>query len=281
MTANTDYRDILVDILGQGIKVDGQQSAGSSGRSSFEIINGCFKTQMQYPILTIRSRKLNYRFMAAEAAWILSGSNYLDDVQWAMKRYTNYSDDGVFLRGAYGPKVVDQLPFIVYALRRDINSRQAVLSIWRERPDLASKDIPCTLSMQFIVRSGVLHTVVMMRSWDVYWGLPYDIFTFSAISAVVASLVPGVEELGSLHVNAGSFHLYEDHRSIATDLVRYPFDLIVDPTRHPPAFTLEYMRGEPNRLQQELSTVARRKALVTAPELHVTQMLSALIHHET
>jgi len=279
MTANTSYRDVLVQVLGYGIAVEHQNSAGSAGRGTHEIINGTFSCIMQQPVITIRSRALNYRFMAAEAAWILSGSNHLDDIVWAMKRYKDYSDDGVFLRGAYGPKVIDQLPYVVAALRRDIRSRQAVLSIWRERPDPTSKDIPCTLTMQFLVRGGIMHTVVNMRSWDVYWGLPYDIFTFSAISAVVASLVPEVVALGNLHVNAGSLHLYENHRKAVADLVQTTPELLIETALMPPMFDLDLMRNEPHRLMNELSNVAQRAQHVDALELTVVKLLSKLITH--
>lgn len=279
MTANTSYRDILVQVLGYGVAVEQQKSAGSAGRGTHEIVNGHFVTPMQQPVITIRSRSLNYRFMAAEAAWILSGSNHLEDIVWAMKRYKDYSDDGVFLRGAYGPKVIDQLPYIISTLRRDINSRQAVLTIWRERPDPASKDIPCTVAMQFLVRNGILHTIVTMRSWDVYWGLPYDIFTFSAIGAMVASLIPGVVALGDLHVNAGSLHLYENHRKSVADLVQQVPDVIVDTTSLPHLFDLELMRNEPHRLEQELSNVAQRAVHVDALELTVVKLISKLITH--
>lgn len=280
MNANTDYRDLLVDILGHGVRVQQQKSAGSSGRDSFEIINGSFKVPMQYPILTIKKRALNYAFMANEAAWILSGDNRLQNIQRTMRRYADYSDDGVFLRGAYGPKVVDQLPFVVHALTRDINSRQAVLSIWRERPDLVSRDIPCTLTMQFLVRDKTLHTIVMMRSWDAYWGLPYDIFSFSAISASVAALVPDVEELGTLHVTAGSLHIYENHRGAIEELVRMPPELILDPLDYAPAFNIITMRYQSELLLQQLQLVANKVKYVSDMKLEVSHLFYKLMHHE-
>lgn len=165
-------------------------------------------------------RKVNYDFMFAEAAWVSSGSNRLSDLTSTMKRYADYSDDGVTLSGAYGPKVVDQLGYVVKSIDEDVDTRQSFLNIWRERPGF-SKDIPCTTSMQFLVRDGKLNMMANMRSHDIVLGSTYDIFTFSAVANSVRLLLKhnktknnpdGIDlELGDLTVTAGSMHLYERH----------------------------------------------------------------------
>lgn len=177
-----------------------------------ERISGHYEVPMP-AYIDLTSRKVNVPFMFAEAAWIISGSNRLADIQPYMDVYKNFSDDGVFLRGAYGPKVVDQLGYVVDAIESDNDTRQAVINIWRERPG-ASKDIPCTISMQFLLREGVLNMVTTMRSQDIVLGFTYDVFTFSMVAMAVQLLLKdrGVEvELGTLFLNAGSMHIYERH----------------------------------------------------------------------
>lgn len=184
------------------------------GMSVKEVIGGKYKMPMP-AYLNLSKRKLNYAFMFAEAAWIVSGSNKLSELTTTMKSYANYSDDSVFLSGAYGPKIVDQLTYIVKTLTSDTDSRQAVLNIWRERPG-SSKDIPCTTNMQFLIRDDKLHSVVTMRSNDAVLGVSYDIFTFSMVANAVRLLLSarGVNvTLGDLRVNAGSLHIYERHFS--------------------------------------------------------------------
>lgn len=187
------------------------------GRGTQEIINGTACFDMTRPIITMVDRKLNYKFMAAEAYWILSGRNDVEFLSKHVSAMKNFSDDGVFLSGAYGPAVVDQLPYIVKTLTEDKESRQAVMTIWRPRPG-PSKDIPCTISVQFLIRSNMLFTVYNMRSSDVWLGVPYDWFSFSCLSAYVALLLrkqyPHLR-LGTLSYNAGSCHMYDD------DLVKY------------------------------------------------------------
>lgn len=163
--------------------------------------------------LDLTNRKVNMPFMLAEAAWIASGSNHLNKLTPTMKRYADYSDDGVFLRGAYGPKVVDQLGYVVDSLEKDKDSRQAVLNIWRERPG-SSKDIPCTTNMQFLIRDDKLNMVTTMRSHDIVLGFTYDVFSFSMVAKSVQLLLKerGINtELGDLTVTAGSMHIYENH----------------------------------------------------------------------
>lgn len=177
-----------------------------------EIISGHYEVPMP-AYIDLVERKVNVPFMFAEAAWIISGSNRLEDIKPYMKVYENFSDDGVFLRGAYGPKVVDQLGYVVDSIEKDNDTRQAVINIWRERPGV-SKDIPCTISMQFLLREGVLNMVTTMRSQDIVLGFTYDVFTFSMVAKAVQLLLKerGIEaELGTLFLNAGSMHIYERH----------------------------------------------------------------------
>lgn len=163
--------------------------------------------------IDLADRNVNVRFMFAEAAWIISGSNRLSDITPYIKTYANFSDDQIFLRGAYGPKVVDQFGYVVDTLEGDRDSRQAVMNIWRERPGV-SRDIPCTLSMQFLIRRNKLDCVVTMRSQDIVLGYTYDVFTFSMVANAVRLLLRerGIKvPLGYLHVTAGSLHVYETH----------------------------------------------------------------------
>lgn len=182
------------------------------GKKVKEVISGKYVVPMP-AFISLKSRKVNKGFMFAEAYWILSGSNLLSEIQPYMEIYGSFSDDQNFLRGAYGPKVVDQLGYVVDTLIEDNDSRQAIINIWRERPG-KSKDIPCTLSIQALIRNNTLNLVITMRSNDIVLGFTYDVFTFSMIGKAIQLLLRerGVKvSLGNLYVNAGSLHMYENH----------------------------------------------------------------------
>lgn len=142
----------------------------------------------------------------------------------------------------------DQLTWCVQKLREDPDSRQAVATIWTPCPG-PSKDVPCTISAQFLLRdipechcganamlgnncskcglpvgksAGLelpkhLHAIFTMRSSDAWLGLPYDVFTFSMIANCLAGELKA--KPGSLIIQLGSSHLYEQHWEKATELV--------------------------------------------------------------
>lgn len=174
------------------------------GQVTRELLGVSGRFDMSAPVLICPTRKLNYDFMCDEALWMLSGSNSVTDIPYAFLE--RFSDNGEIYSGAYGPHIVRQLPYVIRTLQNDEHSRQAVINIWQERPE-SSKDIPCTLSMQFIVRNGVLHMVVNMRSSDIFLGLPYDVFNFSMIGTYVAISLGHL--VGNLYWNAGSAHIYD------------------------------------------------------------------------
>jgi len=180
-----------------------------------EKLNDSWIIDMDDPIITLLERKLSYSFMFGEAAWMLEGKNDVESVSKYVDGVKRFSDDGETFYGAYGPKILTQWSYIIKTLSTDQDSRQAVLNIWRENPR-SSKDIPCTLSLQFILREASdelwLHTIATMRSNDAWLGTPYDTFNFSAISFYIACHLNRVGikcKLGSLNIQAGSRHIYE------------------------------------------------------------------------
>jgi len=179
---------------------------------------------MNYPVLTVPERKLNYRFAAAEAEWILRGSNRVEDLIPYNGRMRDFSDDGETLYGAYGPRYTSQLHYVVGKLRSDPNTRQATMTTWIGNP-MKTKDVPCTVALDFKIREGRLHTHVFMRSSDIWLGLPYDAFAFSMMSMRVLenlNTVPAAETVlpGTLYITAASSHLYDKHLDAAMEIVK-------------------------------------------------------------
>jgi len=186
VTTTLIWKKALLDLMHSGVRVS-PMSAGAAwrGRENRELIGYQTVIPMEHPVVISPARKLGYKFMCAEAAWILSGDNRVATIAPYAKAIKELSDDGRRYFGAYGPKFVDQLSFVVDTLIKDPASRQAVVNIWREQPR-PSKDTPCTLSWQFLIRGGKLHCVATMRSSDIWTGWVYDVFNFSMAAAVVA-----------------------------------------------------------------------------------------------
>jgi thymidylate synthase len=73
-------------------------------------------------------------------------------------------------------------------LKRNPKSRKALCNINQPKhKDPKSRDFPCTIAVQFLVRGGRLCCEVFSRSEDVVMGLPYDIGFFSFMSELVCA----------------------------------------------------------------------------------------------
>jgi thymidylate synthase len=204
-TATEAWTMLLAGVIHNG------QKSSPRGLPIREITGSQVHVDMRYPIVLNAARKLSYKFMAAEAWWIISGKNDVASISKYCKNIANFSDNGHDFFGAYGPKIGSQIGEATRRLLVDPDTRQAVCNIWRENPP-ETKDVPCTLSVQWLVRDGKLHCIDTMRSNDVWLGFPYDVFNFTMLSWSVLQLLRQhgrKVELGTLTLNAGSHHVYE------------------------------------------------------------------------
>lgn len=158
--------------------------------------------------LDLPGRNLRHFIGAAEAVQLV-GQFSSPELMGRVYAFGRFLDNGVF-HGAYGVRVHGRVGEIVDLLRRDPESRQAVLTIFDSARDLGRerRDIPCTIAIQFLVRGGRLNMRVAMRSNDLWLGFPYDVVQFAAIQGAIAAAL-GIP-MGTYTHSVGSFHLYED-----------------------------------------------------------------------
>jgi thymidylate synthase len=151
-----------------------------------------------------------------EFLWYMASSNSLEFIQHYLKRYDEFSDDGLTVHGAYGPRLfnmkgIDQVSYIIDKLRHNGASRKAVIQLFdatdvNADPSKEYKDVPCTCTLQFVARRGKLHMIANMRSNDAYLGLSHDIFSFTMLQELIARSLE--IELGDYQHLVGSLHLY-------------------------------------------------------------------------
>jgi len=98
-------------------------------------------------------------------------------------------------------------------LRADPFTRQAVIQVWDRQKDSQHrvpmpKDIPCTLSITFGTEGKRLLTMsVVMRSNDVWLGLPFDVFQFRQLQRTVANCLGW--DIGQYCHHDVSMHAYD------------------------------------------------------------------------
>jgi thymidylate synthase len=166
-----------------------------------------------------------------ELLWYLSGSNDVSFIEWYVAAYADDAEPDGTLRGAYGPRIFStveksQFQVVVDLLTAKPTSRRAVIQVF-SKDDLLGKykEIPCTTTIQFLIRNNRLECIATMRSNDAFKGLPHDLFCFTMIQELMAREI-GVE-VGSYRHYAGSFHIYEDQVNSSIEYLNEGFQSII------------------------------------------------------
>lgn len=173
-----------------------------------------------------------------ELLWYLTKATELEYIDWFNPgKYNKESEDNKTVRSGYGDRLfkwhgINQVQNVIDLLKDRQSSRQAVIQII-DAEDIASKAkaVPCTNTLQFLVRDDRLHLVVSMRSNDAYLGFPHDVFAFTMLQELIARTLN--VELGTYIHTVGSFHLYDDHVDGAKDYLREGFQNIIPMTPMP------------------------------------------------
>lgn len=208
------WTDTLCAIQGEGSAVV------SRNGGSYEMIGFSEKLpNVNKNFLFNSFRKLDPHYACAELLWYLMMTDDTSFLQLFAPGYKRFTEDGVHAFGAYGHRWMrnsttqtGQLIDVIETLKIHPETRQAIMTMWHGT-DLISakllnrKDLPCTLTHQFLLRKGYLHLITTMRSNDAWLGLPYDVFCNTQLLKIVADYVGAVP--GSYTHQAGSMHLYD------------------------------------------------------------------------
>jgi thymidylate synthase len=148
-----------------------------------------------------------------ELVWYLAGSGDAEHIEFYVRKYRDEAEPDGTVHAAYGTRLFadsGRLATAIATLRSKRDSRQAVVPLL-DADDLLRRSghVPCTSTLQFFLRDGLLDLVVSMRSNDAYLGLPHDVFAFTMLQEIVARSVDA--ELGTYVHMAGSLHLYDEH----------------------------------------------------------------------
>lgn len=153
-----------------------------------------------------------------ELLWYLAGSKDADFITYYTPAYKDDAVDGK-VYGGYGPRllrrrvsdgsVTNQIENVFRVLSLKRGSRRAVIQLFdaEDIVDPSRKEVPCTCTLQFLIRGDRLNLISSLRSNDAYLGLPHDVFAFTMIQEIMARRL-GVE-VGTYKQMVGSLHLYD------------------------------------------------------------------------
>ena len=196
------------------------RSQDSRGGPTREILHAAFSIEnpRQRWVMS-RTPPINVAFALAEIVWIVKGRRDLKFLEFWNRNLGHYVGKGPELHGSYGHRLrghtgTDQLKRAYDSLRHEPNTRQVVLQIWDSAIDLpaadgspADQDIPCNVASLLKVRDGKLEWTQIIRSNDVFLGVPYNFVQFTILQEIVAGWL-GIE-CGSYNQISDSLHVYE------------------------------------------------------------------------
>lgn len=212
-------------------------------------------------------RDANPFFHMMEALWILAGRDDVKTMAFYNSNIGNYSDDGHTFHGAYGHRLrvntIDQLLSVIWRLREDPNTRQAMMGIWQPRDLLyEGRDTPCNTTVMFHKRGEELSMTVTNRSNDVIWGAyGANAVQFSFLLQFVAACV-GLR-VGKYYQVSNNYHVYTEQESAAlTHRLMDPHGWLEQPVKTPYDLPFEDpIRAWPFRLVSPEEAIAPNEFL--------------------
>lgn len=213
------YADMIHEILldgvmketrnGNTISVFGRSLVVDNVASAFPIIQG---------------RKMYPQGVLGELAAMLRGPKCLADFEkWGCKYWAKWAKPDGSINIDYGNvwhnfNGVNQIDILKANLAMDPNNRRMIISGWK--PDgMDQLDLPCChYSYQFYVANNTISMVWTQRSVDMMIGLPSDII-FAAAWLIAIAYEFGME-VGTIKLDFGDCHIYEEHIENAKNYVR-------------------------------------------------------------
>lgn len=219
MSFSNTFKQVIKHIKEQG---DESQPRDLKVR---EVLLADFNIDPAKPIANFKNRPFNWKYLAGELAWYLHRDrdiDYINNFSSFWKGITNPESNQI--NSNYGSLVIndEQISWVVESLKRDINSRQAIMFF--NRPDFqfeGNKDFVCTMYANFFVRDNALMMKVQMRSNDIFYGLTFDAPFFSflhqSVWYILKETYPDLN-IGYYFHYADNLHYYERHFEMA-DLI--------------------------------------------------------------
>ena len=197
------YDKLLLSLLEEGKKVSPR------GMLTKELMQETFCIEdPNSSLIYIPGRNFSIAHAIHESFLIFCDNNRVNVAGYFNKNIAQFSDDGNTLYGSYGHRIAKKMQGVLDKLKEDHDTRQALLTIHRVEDSIVkTKDPPCTITLQFTIRDEKLNMHVYMRSNDIVWGTPYDVFMFTTIQKVFANTL-GIP-IGKYYHTATSLHMYE------------------------------------------------------------------------
>lgn len=169
-----------------------------------------------------------------ESMWMFAGKRDVDPILPFNERFSEYAESDGTVWGAYGYRWrqffdFDQIKEVVRLLKKDHDTRRAVVSMWDPKADSGAlvQDVPCNTHIYFNVRGEELTMTVCCRSNDMIRGAyGADAVHMSMLHELVASAVD--LQMGDYTQFSNDFHIYENMPRFQEIFHKTPLDVKKD-----------------------------------------------------
>ena len=227
LTINCDSLNEGYQYLINALQVAGKQSLGRQQGAIHELLDvELVLSDPRKSVLSLPIRNMSRRYAAGELLCYIRGTNKKEDFEFYSKSWGKLANPDGTINSAYGYRMFHpvfdgntetRFHYALTQLLENSDTKNAII-ILRDDSDLHpahQKDRCCTLCLCFNIREGKLNCRTIMRSQDLWLGLPYDVFCFTRLMQIMlynynSACEKGKEvQLGTYTHQVLNLHLYE------------------------------------------------------------------------
>lgn len=209
---------------------------------------------------------------AAETAWCFMGDRDLTWLNQYTKVWNRFAEQDkktgkYHLNEAYGARWrdgIDQVEAAVMRLQDDPTDRRIVVTAWNPTEDLGSqgqKTVPCPISFTLSIVDDLLCSMLVIRSSDLWFGLPYDVMRHILVMAAFATTL-GIG-LGFARFALAHPHVYRPQWPLMTEMLR---QTPICPRVELPRWTIDEIIASPDAYVSEFERKLGRIPTENWPE---------------
>ena len=219
---NEGYQYLIKELQETGKKSTGRQQGAIHELLDVELV----LSDPRKSVLSLPVRNMSRRYAAGELLCYIRGTNKKEDFEFYSKAWNKLANPDGTINSAYGYRMFSpvfdgntetRFHYALTQLLENSETKNAVIMM-RDDRDLHpahQKDRCCTLCLCFSIRDGKLNCRTIMRSQDLWLGLPYDVFCFTRLMQMMlynynVACEDGKEvQLGTYTHQVLNLHLYE------------------------------------------------------------------------
>ena len=272
---NDFYKDTLSSIIERGYEISPRGLPTKEVRPAMIILK-----EPRERFLTCPGRYIHPYFQVLESVWIMGGRGDLEFIEYYLGNMKKYADGREEFHAPYGVRMrewnshrsinaghyfVDQFDSCYHSLKKDIYTRQAVMTYWNPTFDnhhTETNDRPCNIAMQFLFRNGKLDFTIFNRSNDLNYGIANtNIVQFSVMLEIMAMLLD-VPMGNQIHM-INSLHVYDFQGEITKRVLEAEYSCNVYKWVKPKPFEM-YSKSDVTmeRLNRDLDTFFKMESKI-------------------